>query len=317
VFSLKLAEEKKPVKPDANGFVQIELTSPDPWNMALDVNPDHPGESVGVAVSAMPSGNPFGPDASPVKLNVSGKRVPSWRMNWTGRIAEDPPVSPVLLDQADEKVTLVPFGAQTLRVTAFPWVGRPDAVPWAYRCDFRDTDAPGWVSYGGSWDVENHQWFAPQGAGTAGVKAIATDTDYADFIYDADVAPAGLGDTGLIFRVTRPSIGDNAFNGYYVGIYPHDGQIVLGKCSADDNGWTPLAHGKLGVQAGVPIHLRVVAVGAEIRVFAGNGANPVLRVTDSTFARGAIGVRRYSTTANDVRAGFANVAVSRVVSIQR
>ena len=58
-------------------------------------------------------------------LIVSGKRVPSWGMNWTGRSAEDPPVSPVSSDQPEQTVTLVPFGAQTLRVTAFPWLGRP------------------------------------------------------------------------------------------------------------------------------------------------------------------------------------------------
>jgi hypothetical protein len=314
VFSLKLAEEKKPVKPDANGFVQMEITSPDPWNVALNVDPDHPGNSVRATLTAMPSGNPFEPDASPVKLRASGKQVPSWRMNWTGRISEDPPVSPVLCDQADENLTLVPFGAQTLRVTAFPWVGRPTASTQEYRCDFRDSDAPGWVIYGGSWDVENHQWFAPQGAGTAGVKAVVTRTDFSDFTYEADVTPAGSGDTGLIFRVTRPSIGDNAFDGYYAGVYPRDGQIVVGKCSADNNGWTPLAHGKLGVQAGVPIHLRVVAVRSDISVFAGGDAKPVLKVTDGSFARGAIGVRRYSTTSNNVRASFANVVITGVAS---
>jgi hypothetical protein len=310
VFSLKMAQEQKPQKPDTEGFVQLEITSPDPWNLALNVDPDHPSKSIGVSVFPMPPGSPFQSDTSPVRLSVSGKRVPSWRMNWTGRIAEDPPVSPVSSDQPDETVTLVPFGAQTLRVTAFPWLGPPATSRSEYRCDFHDTDAPGWVMYGGSWDVESGRWCAPAEAGTAGVKAIATETDFADFTYEADVTPAGTGYTGLVFRVTRPSIGDNAFNGYYVGLFPHNAEIVLGKCGANDNSWTVLARTKLSVQPGVPIHLRVVAAGSHISVFAGGGVNPVLDATDHSFARGAIGVRRYSATSNSVRAGFAHLWVT-------
>ncbi len=36
VFSLKMPEQKKPVAPGPDGFVQLEITSPDPWNFALE-----------------------------------------------------------------------------------------------------------------------------------------------------------------------------------------------------------------------------------------------------------------------------------------
>ena len=230
-------------------------------------------------------------------------------MNWTGRSAEDPPVSPLSSDQPEQTVTLVPFGAQTLRVTAFPWIGQPAAPVSEYRCDFHDSDVPGWVTYGGGWHVENSRWYAPIAAGTAGVKAVATGTDFADFTYDADVTPASSGDTGLIFRVSRPSLGDNAFDGYYVGVSPSDGRIVLGKAGAADNGWTPLTNARLAVQAGVPIHIRVIAAGARIRVFVRDIAVPILDISDESFAHGAIGVRRYATIPTPVPASFTNLSV--------
>jgi hypothetical protein len=309
VFSLRMPEDKKPVKPDANGFVQIEITSPDPWNFALKVDPNHLADTVAVHNYPLPAGSPFQPEGSPVTLSIPGKRVPSWQTNWTGRSVEDPPVSPVSSDQPEENVTLVPFGAQTLRVTVFPWLGEPAAPAAEYRCDFKDSDAPGWITYGGSWDVENGRWCAPISAGTAGVKAVASGTDFADFSYEADVTPASSGDTGLVFRVTRPSLGDNAFDGYYVGVSPDQGEIVLGKGSAADNSWTPLAHAKLAVKAGAPIHMRVVASGANIRVFAGDGADPILTVTDNSFAHGSIGVRRYATAPTNPQARFAHLSV--------
>jgi len=124
------------------------------------------------------------------------------------------------------------------------------------------------------------------------------------------VTPAASGDTGLIFRVTRPSLGDNAFDGYYVGVSPTDGQIVLGKGSAADNSWTPLAHTGLAVKAGAPIHIRVAATGANIRIFVGDAAAPALSVTDNTFGHGAIGVRRYAIGQRITRASFTNLSVT-------
>ena len=106
VFSLKMPEQKKPLKPDSNGFVPLENFSPDPWNFALNVEPAHVASAIRVRKAPLPAGSPFQPDASPVTLIVSGKRIPSWGMNWTGRSVEEPPVSPLSSDEPDQKVTL-------------------------------------------------------------------------------------------------------------------------------------------------------------------------------------------------------------------
>ena len=45
-------------------------------------------------------------------------------------MAAEVPASPATSDEPLEQVTLVPFGAQTLRITAFPLLrGKPLAAP--------------------------------------------------------------------------------------------------------------------------------------------------------------------------------------------
>ena len=316
VFSLKMPQQPKVVTPGPDGFVHLEITSPDPWNFALAVDPANPTATVQVHTAAMPAGNPFEPDVSPVTLTVPGRRVPSWGLAWTGRWADDPPVSPVASDEPEQTVTLVPFGAQTLRVTAFPRLGQPPDPAASYHCDFHDTDAPGWVAYGGGWYVRNGQLHAASNAGggsfgTEGVKSVATGTDFADLVYDADVIPAPAGDSGLIFRVTHPATGPNAFDGYYVGLSPADGRVMLGKGSATDNAWTELAQAKVAVRARVVTHVRIVAVGPDIRVYVGNADQPTLTATDASYAHGSIGVRQYATDPRASVAAFASIAVVR------
>ena len=316
VFSLKMAQHTTVAKPGPDGFQQLEFTSPDPWNVALNVDPADPAATVHVHAQPMPAtGSPFDPAASPVSLEVPARRVPSWNLTWTGRSAEDPPLSPVRSDEPEQAVTLVPFGAQTLRVTAFPRLGTAGPLAADFACDFTDTDAPGWVAYGGGWFVKGGQLHAAPDAGggsfgTAGVKSVATATDFADLTYAADVTPGPVGDAGLIFRVAHPAIGPNAFDGYYAGISSRDGRVMVGKCSAA-NEWTRLAEAEAAIPAGRPTRLRVVAVGPSIKVYVGDGAVAKLTVTDDTYARGAVGVRQYTVDAADVKAAFGRVSVTR------
>ncbi len=320
VFSLRMPEQPRVLKPGPDGFVQLQITSPDPWNVALNVDPAHPDATVQVHTAEMPAGTPFQPDASPVSLTVPARLVPSWGMAWTGRAAEDPPVSPVASVEPERTVTLVPYGSQTLRVTAFPRLGTPGASAVSYRSDFNNVDLPDWVLYGGGWFARDGVLHAAHntgnGFGTAGMKAVASGTDFADLVCDADVTPAESGDAGLIFRVAHPAIGPNAFDGYYAGVSAHDGRVVIGRCSAA-NQWTPLATGKADVPAGRPVHLRVVAVGPDLQLFVGQTDAPALTATDATFQRGAIGVRQYMTDGKGASAAFAHVTVVRPVATTR
>ncbi|WP_052573104.1 beta-L-arabinofuranosidase domain-containing protein [Haloferula sp. BvORR071] len=134
VFSLRIKEEVKPVTLFPGGFDEVELTPASPWNYALDLDRAKPQAKL--SRSKMPN-NPWLPETTPVKLTVAAKRLPDWGLVRDDHMAAEVPPSPVKSDQPLEEVTLVPFGAQTLRITAFPLLrGGPVLEPgfsYSYR----------------------------------------------------------------------------------------------------------------------------------------------------------------------------------------
>lgn len=86
------------------------------WNYALALKED-PGH--GLLVEEHPlGGTPFSLVGTPVKLQVAARRVASWRAE--DGVANTLPQSPTPSDEAEETITLVPYGAAKLRITAFP-----------------------------------------------------------------------------------------------------------------------------------------------------------------------------------------------------
>jgi hypothetical protein len=61
---------------------------------------------------------PFSHDGAPIELTVLGRRLPAWEM--VDGSAAAPPQSPVRTATPPESLTLVPYGAAKLRITAFP-----------------------------------------------------------------------------------------------------------------------------------------------------------------------------------------------------
>lgn len=122
VFSLRIGQKVETVNKIAPGFDEISLMPTTPWNYALDIDRENPAANVKVNRSEMP-GNPWEPSTTPITLTVPAKRLPSWGLAQDNRLADEVPESPVKSDQSIEEVTLVPFGAQTLRITSFPLLG--------------------------------------------------------------------------------------------------------------------------------------------------------------------------------------------------
>ncbi|QJE94262.1 beta-L-arabinofuranosidase domain-containing protein [Luteolibacter luteus] len=119
VFSLKIAETVKTFTKIGGGFDEIEMTPSTPWNYALDLERENPAAQVKLQRAKMPE-NPWLPESTPITLTVPAKRLPQWGLVRDERMADEVPESPAASDQPLEQVTLVPFGAQTLRITAFP-----------------------------------------------------------------------------------------------------------------------------------------------------------------------------------------------------
>ena len=118
VYSLKIGESWRKQK-QTGPAADWEVFPTTPWNYALVLNP---GEVSGAFnVKERPIGDqPFSHDDAPVELTGKARRLPDWQMenDSAGRL----PSSPVTTKQPLETVTLIPYGAAKLRITAFPYM---------------------------------------------------------------------------------------------------------------------------------------------------------------------------------------------------
>ena len=153
------------------------------------------------------------------------------------------------------------------------------------------TDA-GWIDYGGAWSVQGGAlWVAADGDGD---KAVAGATNWTDYALAAGVALMTPGRAGLLVRVSDPDIGANALGGYYIGLDTADGSLFVGRA---DGEWATLAQARLpgGIATGAWFHITVRVRGSDLTATArpavGTGTPVTLRVSDTHFPAGAIGVR--------------------------
>jgi hypothetical protein len=122
VFSLRIGTDWREVKTGMKNPARApakdwELHPTTPWNYALAIDPGAVGDAV--TVQEKPIGRvPFATDAAPIELSVRGRRVPAWEM--VDGSAAAPPSSPVRIEAPLERLTLIPYGAAKLRITAFP-----------------------------------------------------------------------------------------------------------------------------------------------------------------------------------------------------
>ena len=87
------------------------------WNYALKVDDTAPARDISVEESEITNA-PFSRAHAPVRLNVTARKLDDWRAE--DGVANPVPLSPVISANADESITLIPYGAAKLRITAFP-----------------------------------------------------------------------------------------------------------------------------------------------------------------------------------------------------
>ena len=113
VFSLPLDGKWQAIKRYAQQSADWQVTSATPWNFGLAV-----GECAAKVERTTASDIPFDAKHPGVRLQVKGRRIPQWQVeeNSAGKV----PLSPVESTEPLESLTLVPYGAAKLRITAFP-----------------------------------------------------------------------------------------------------------------------------------------------------------------------------------------------------
>ncbi|HXS69253.1 MAG TPA: beta-L-arabinofuranosidase domain-containing protein [Candidatus Polarisedimenticolia bacterium] len=306
VYSLAIGEKwtVRTKDPLGKGFDEFELHPTTPWAYALQLDPANPSSAFTVTKFSPPA-NPFDPAEPSIKLSADARLISGWTDGWRGTHAFEPPASPTTSANPLQKVTLVPFGSQHLRVSWFPWLGnRKTANSFSETFDSHWSER--WTVFGGNWSARGGA-LSTMPASANGAKALAMETAFTNFTYEGDVSVGPLGNAGLIFRVTKPDIGSDAYCGYYVGINSQESQLEFGCAS---NSWHSITNTPMTFTPNRYYHLKIEAAGPHIRVFVTNMELPVLDVRDGEFAGGMIGVRDFCTDGNRSLSSFSNLTAS-------
>ncbi len=116
VFSFGIGEDWVKLR-DRGMTADWQVYPTSQWNYALKLDANEPEKSISIAEDEMGEG-PFTKRHAPVQLTVKACKVDAWRAE--DGAADPPPQSPVVSEEAVETITLVPYAAAKLRVTAFP-----------------------------------------------------------------------------------------------------------------------------------------------------------------------------------------------------
>lgn len=276
------------------GFYDYEVFPESPWNYGLLLEKEA-AKSFRVVKSPMPE-NPFDQKRSPVKLQVKAKKIKEWTTAYNDMYAFDVPSGPITSAEPTETVTLAPFGSENIRISIFPVINNSAKKQKQFIADFDNNNMKGWVYYGGGWFIKDGAMHAASnkgswGAGIHGSKIVANAVTVQDFSFETDITPGSAGNAGVIFRVSKPAIGADLYEGYYVGITPDSNRIEIGKSS--DQKYTRLASKPVTVEGHKKHRLKVEAKGSLIRVFLDDAKEAVLTVEDNQFSKGTVGLRSY------------------------
>jgi hypothetical protein len=89
------------------------------WNYGIAATPATPQSNGGLKLKQSAIGSqPFTRKSPGLTIDVSASKVPTWRA--IDGVADPMPQSPVLATEPPETVTLIPYAAAKLRITAFP-----------------------------------------------------------------------------------------------------------------------------------------------------------------------------------------------------
>lgn len=135
----------------------------------------------------------------------------------------------------------------------------------------------------------------------SGEKVVFNNGDWRNLKIAASIRIlSGDRDAGILFRVQRPSVGYDAQEGYFAGIVPKSGRVILG--ATDGLHWRLIAEAEAAVSVDKEHCLEVLARGDMITISL--DGKQVLKAEDDAFAHGSVGLRVV-----DTEAAFSDVSI--------
>jgi hypothetical protein len=122
-FSLAIQEEWRRVG-GTDAWPKQEVLPASAWNYGLVLDGATPFQ---VATGVGSTTDPFTPAAAPIRITARAKRIPAWTAD-SEQIVTPLQDSPTPSDEPTQNITLLPMGAQRLRITSFPRIG--PGKPW-------------------------------------------------------------------------------------------------------------------------------------------------------------------------------------------
>jgi GH43 family beta-xylosidase/uncharacterized protein YjdB len=180
---------------------------------------------------------------------------------------------------------------------------QPDIL---FEDDFKDNEADGWTTYGGTWSVTDGKYSVKSGAGH---KSILDSPEFTDYVLEADVQIKSGTEAGMIFRASDIGVGPDSLEGYYLGINPERQMAVLGQFT--DGKWTEIASRNVPIKYNEAYRLKVVVNEGHIQAFINDNPlneNPYPKfdlVSSTHLTTGKIGFRTWNADAT-----FDNLKVS-------
>jgi len=116
VFSYGIGESWVKLR-DRGMTADWQVFPTDAWNYAVQLDTEALSESIAVEESAVEEG-PFTRQHAPVRLRVKARQLIEWRAEDGAANPLSP--SPVTSEEPEKMITLIPYAAAKLRVTAFP-----------------------------------------------------------------------------------------------------------------------------------------------------------------------------------------------------
>ncbi|MFP5115403.1 beta-L-arabinofuranosidase domain-containing protein [Bacillaceae bacterium C204] len=100
-------------------FPNMEIFPTSAWNYGISLNEENPNDSFQVETAPLEK-QPFQAKAAPIKLIGKGKRIPEWTIE--NNSAGTPPIGPVISNEPEEIIELVPYGSAKLRIGEIPLI---------------------------------------------------------------------------------------------------------------------------------------------------------------------------------------------------